>query len=82
MEGTAMSCSICGKGEYITFYNESGSMSYTEPTSHLDCVETLDRMLRLAWEDTAMLNRVHGYDEQLEEFWLADLKARAEEGSG
>ena len=40
-----------------------------------------DRMLRLAWEDTAMLNRVHGYDEQLEEFWLADLKARAEEGS-
>jgi hypothetical protein len=33
-----MTCSICGEGEYVIKHNESGSMSYTEPVSHLDCV--------------------------------------------
>jgi hypothetical protein len=38
MEGETMTCSVCGEGEYVIKHNESGSMSYTEPVNHLDCV--------------------------------------------
>jgi hypothetical protein len=38
-----------------------------------------DRMLRLAWSEGEMLNRVHGYDEKTCDEWLADLRARSGE---
>ena len=40
-----------------------------------------DRMLSLAWVESCTLSRIHGYDVLTKDEFLADLRARAEEGS-